>query len=238
MLIMNQVKMLEQSMENKKIPEGIGLKPYVATMTKNFFNKGLPKKEVADTVVAVLRDYDLGLRYEEYRWYEYSRNLCNTLEKKPELAKLKEYSSIPLYKSELDKILMAETDREKKVLAACYFVARYMDCDGWVNLKDGELFTLANIRVSQKMQDEILHSLKEQGLLTFSKKGLSLNSKVTLLPDDEVVMELYEFESIGNKFLGKFKPGFMQCECCGKVIKRRSNRQRYCKGCYKEIKET
>lgn len=42
-------------------------------------------------------------------------------------------------------------------------------------------------------------------------------------------------ENIKNNLMKKFNNKAIQCECCGKIIEARSNKQKFCEDCFKDI---
>ena len=54
----------------------------------------------------------------------------------------------------------------------------------------------------------------------------------------EIVYKVRDFNNLGNQYIGNFKKGYKQCECCGKRVKITNNRVKYCNSCYKRINES
>ena len=116
-----------------------------------------------------------------------------------------------------------------------FALARYMDCDGWINKKTSkgisEAFKLANVTLTSDKRNEMLHELYVNGYITLGKKVDNLNIKVQLDDSGEVVYKVKEFNNIGNQYIGNFKKGYKQCKCCGKKIKDTGNKKMYCEKC-------
>lgn len=114
-------------------------------------------------------------------------------------------------------------------------VARYMDCDGWINKKTSkdisELFRLANVNLTSDKRNELLHELYINGHISFGKKVDNLNIRVKLDDSGDVVYKITNFENVGNQYIGNFKRGYKQCKMCGKVIKNTGNKKMYCNKC-------
>ena len=126
-------------------------------------------------------------------------------------------------------------DRQKKLMFTFFALARYMDCDGWINKKTSkgisEAFKLANVTLTSDKRNEMLHELYVNGYITLGKKVDNLNIKVQLDDSGEVVYKVKEFNNIGNQYIGNFKKGYKQCKCCGKKIKDTGNKKMYCEKC-------
>ena len=131
-----------------------------------------------------------------------------------------------------------------KFMFTLFAIARYMDCEGWINKKDSkglsEVFKLANVTLSSDKKNELLHDLYSNGYIHFGKKVNNLNIKIDLGDtDDDIAYKVTKFENIGNQYIGNFKKGYKQCANpgCGRKIKITNNRKMYCSKCYKEINE-
>lgn len=63
-----------------------------------------------------------------------------------------------------------------------FAIARYMDCNGWINKKDSkglsEVFKLANVTLSSDKKNELLHDLYSNGYIYFGKKVNNLNIRI------------------------------------------------------------
>ena len=139
------------------------------------------------------------------------------------------------YDNEIKIISALPTDRQKKLMFTFLAVARYMDCDGWINKKTSkdisELFRLANVNLTSDKRNELLHELYINGHISFGKKVDNLNIRVKLDDSGDVVYKITNFENVGNQYIGNFKRGYKQCKMCGKVIKNTGNKKMYCNKC-------
>ncbi len=119
-----------------------------------------------------------------------------------------------------------------------FAVARYMDCEGWINKKTSkgisEIFKLANVTVTSQKRNELLHELYKNGYISFGKKIDNMNIKVTLDDSGEIAYKITNFINIGNQYIGNFKKGYKQCKKCGRIIKITGTNNQYCKRCIKE----
>lgn len=123
-----------------------------------------------------------------------------------------------------------------------YAIARYMNCNGWVNKKDfqgiTEVFKLANVSLTTEKKNELLYELHKNGYIYFGKEVDNLNIRVDMADDtDEIVYKIIDFSNLGNQYIGNFKEGYKQCANpgCGRKIKITNNRKMYCSKCYKEL---
>lgn len=107
--------------------------------------------------------------------------------------------------------------------------------NNWVCRSDKEIFALANIEMSAKNRHLTLHELEKTGLISFSNKINNLNIKVNCLCDGEPVLVINDFRNLGNQFLRYEGSPCIECATCGAVVKKNSNRMKYCPDCAKEI---
>lgn len=124
---------------------------------------------------------------------------------------------------------------------AKYWNAKLGSDSGWVNTKDTEIMSLANIRTSIKRQDRIYKQLKDLGLITLSKKVDCTNVKVNFCTDSEdVVMSVTDCRNLGNQYLMYIGEPYFVCAECGAVTKANNagvgRRQKYCHDCAAVVK--
>lgn len=139
----------------------------------------------------------------------------------------------------LDKV---QTKRLAFVLLclAKYWVAVNPELDGWVVNKDSEIMKLANVSTSAKRQSLMYFTLKELGLIQFSKKVDNTNVRVNFMDDGEPILEITDFRNLGYQYLMYHGGPYFVCENCGVVTKLSNveNRgcQKYCKECAPKVK--
>ena len=71
----------------------------------------------------------------------------------------RELEYVPIYEKELKVVESLPNDRQKKFMFTLFAIARYMDCEGWINKKDSkglsEVFKLANVTLSSDKKNEL-----------------------------------------------------------------------------------
>lgn len=238
-IVMNMTDYVSNMINDKKKPVDISLSATISLVVKYYVNKGeYNPKKIEELVTTALSNFDFSpYTIQEYILITKIKKSIKVVLSQPEQARFKEYQSISLYKAEYDIIETVKSIREKKFLATCYFIARYNDSNGWVNINSSEIFKLANIKATSKIQNSIIFNLKQSGLLTMSKNGSNLNIKVELKPEGKEVMKITKFENIGNLYIGNLKEGYKNCICCTKPFKVGANSRnaKYCKKCKAEV---
>lgn len=154
---------------------------------------------------------------------------------------------VPITKSELDRIASISGQRSsqaillKRLMFTMLCLAKYWNAvnesnNNWVNVKDREVFSLANIAVTTKRQSLMLNDLWTMGLIGFSRMVDNININVKIVDDKSPqVLFISDFRNLGNQYRMYLGEKYVQCQCCGLTIRRESNSQRYCPECAIEV---
>ena len=236
--ILDEKKYVEDIINSSILPEKMSVNSMIAYLTKYYYEKYNSTSDIIEAVCDQMNKFKIDIRYyQEYKCRLRVTRICNAISD-GKLDLLKEYKSIPLFKSEYDKIMSCDNDKEKKFLFTLYIVARYTDKYGWVYNQKNELFKLANISSTNKGYKEIVYNLLHKGLIKNTKKvddikiGVELGNSL-----EDIVFEIDDISNLGNKFMAHIKSGYKICDGinCGKLIKIKSNNQKYCSKCAKEM---
>lgn len=235
--ILNERKYVEDIIDSSALPEKMSVNSMITYLTKYFYNDHKSVNDVMNEVCEQMNKFNIDVRYyQEYKCRLRVRRIYNALHD-GKLDLLKEHDNIPLYKSEYNKIMSCENDKEKKFLFTLYIIARYTDRYGWVYNPKNELFKLANISSTTKGYKEIIYNLLHNGFIKDTKKVDDVKIGVDLADtSEEVVFEISKMSSLGNQFMAFIKDGYKLCECCDKLIKIKSKTKhpRYCNKCKQE----
>ena len=221
-------------MVSKKKPDDLSMGYFITLIAKYYLSDEIDVESLSKIVKEKLLEFDLE-NYQEYKYHNKIMKICTSLFDGSIDKNFREQEYIPIYENELKVIESLSNDRQKKLMFTFFALARYMDCDGWINKKTSkgisEAFKLANVTLTSDKRNEMLHELYVNGYITLGKKVDNLNIKVQLDDSDEVVYKVKEFNNIGNQYIGNFKKGYKQCKCCGKKIKDTGNKKMYCEKC-------
>ena len=152
---------------------------------------------------------------------------------------------ISVSKNEVEKIDSLEGKQIRRLAFTLLCLAKYWNIvtrkeDGWVNSKDNEIMSMANINTSIKRQSLMFGKLNELGMIQFSKKVDNTNVKVCFMEDGEEAIRIYDFRNLGYQYLMYHGEPYFTCENCGITTKvnDRGNRrrQKYCPECAAIIK--
>ena len=228
-------------MASKKKPDDLSMGYFITLIAKYYLPLLTDNKSLSDIVKKELLEFDLD-NYQEYKYHNKIMKICTSLFDGSIDKNFREQEYVPIYENELKLIESLPNDRQKKLMFTFFALARYMNCDGWINKKTSkgisEAFKLANVTLTSDKRNELLHELYVNGYINLGKKVDNLNIKVQLDDSGEIVYKVMDFNNLGNQYIGNFKKGYKQCECCGKRVKITNNRVKYCNSCYKRINES
>lgn len=221
-------------MVSKKKPDDLSIGYFIVLIAKYYLSDEIDAESLSKIVKEKLLEFDLE-NYQEYKYHNKIMKVCTSLCDGSIDKNFREQEYIPIYENELKVIESLPNDRQKKLMFTFFSLARYMDCDGWINKKTSkgisEAFKLANVTLTSDKRNELLHELYVNGYINLGKKVDNLNIKVQLDDSGEVVYKIKEFNNIGNQYIGNFKKGYKQCKCCGKKIRSTGNKKMYCEKC-------
>lgn len=184
----------------------------------------------------------MGKNYKNYNsatWEDIIEDISKKANKYP----LREIDYIEITKSEIDTIRNVCNIKYEKLLFTMLCYAKLYNKisdknNGWVNTDIKELFRVARVSVRYKNDKFLyLNDLETAGLISFSNKNDNLNLRVDFVDNDsETVLKIDDFRELGYEYLNYIGDGkFIRCECCKRLIRKKSNKQKYCTDCYKRI---
>ena len=221
-------------MASKKKPDDLSMGYFITLIAKYYLSDEIDVESLSKIVKEKLLEFDLE-NYQEYKYHNKIMKICTFLFDGSIDKNFREQEYVPIYENELKAIESLPNDRQKKLMFTFFALARYMDCDGWINKKTSkgisEAFKLANVTLTSDKRNELLHELYSNGYISLGKKVDNLNIKVQLDNSGEIVYKVMDFNNLGNQYIGNFKKGYKQCKCCGKKIKNTGNKKMYCEKC-------
>ncbi|MCM1120390.1 MAG: hypothetical protein NC543_13635 [bacterium] len=212
---------------------------FITLLAKYCYSSEMSAEQLSALIKEKLLLFDLD-NYQEYQYHHRISSICESLYDGSLDRTLHEREYIPIYEHELNLIHTLSNDRQKKLLFTFFAVARYMDCDGWINKKTSkdiaEVFALANVKLTSDKRNALLHELYTAGYIAFGKKVNNLNIRVLLDDSGAIAYKIRLFSNIGNQYIGHFKKGYKQCAnaLCGRAFKPTGANSRYCKYCARE----
>lgn len=240
MIIINEYEYVKHIIDSKIIPKDMSNKRLLVYIAKYFYDPDFSVDDYKNCIFEEMKKFALPINhYQEYKYDSYVTGLCAKLLSGEVSSQLRIINHVDVYCSELDIINRCENDKERKLLFTLYVLAKINGLDsGWVNNETRDLFSLANVTATTTDRALLIHKLYKKGLIKQNHKNDKLGYKVELgSADEKVAIRITSFENIGNQYIANFKPGWKMCEQCGKLVKIKGNRQKYCKRCYEKINE-
>lgn len=156
--------------------------------------------------------------------------------------------SIIITKPEIDKIDSLDGKQIRRLAFVLLCLSKYWNIvnshnDNWVNSKDNEIMAFANINTSIRRQCAMYATLRDIGLIQFSKKVDNTNVRVCFAEDGDVAMTITDLRNLGYQYLKYHGEPYFKCSNCGITTKitnpenkNSSWKQKYCRDCAVEIK--
>lgn len=235
-LIINEDKLLENCIEQKKLLNDITLNYFINLLIRK--NKNMDNKQLSKYILDIVLSMDLeeSADNQEYKLFEKIKR--NITKERNFDNQIRCVDYIPLYEKELEFIKELKTDREKKFIFTCIIIARLFNKNGWFNIPFKDLFKLANMSMKSEDMNKFIFGMKEKELIyePISNKNSSLH--IDFIEEGKEVIKVYEMKNLGNQILAELKPNYKQCVNCGKMIRIKSNEgrpQKYCDECSYKI---
>lgn len=156
---------------------------------------------------------------------------------------LVELDYVPVYRKELEICNNLEGIQMRRLMFTLICLARYgnmvsVSNNNWVNRQEKDILNLANLEVTVKRRSLMFNTLRDIGLIGFSRRVDNLNVNVKCLSIDaldELAVQVTDFRNLGYQYMRSTGTPSLECSVCGAVIPRKNNRQLYCRECAKEV---
>lgn len=216
-IVLNEKEYAENALRQKTL----GAKPFetMCRVAKYYMNEDIPKKEVRDKLDGFLLSCSPGASLPKW---------SDTLDYAIAAAGRQQFvveDHIPVTKSEFSVIRAVSGTQTQRLAFTLLCLAKYWKlvnpkADGWVNNADAEIMKIANINTSVKRQCAMYHTLRDEGLIRFSRKIDNTNVQVLFACDDEELFGVSDFRNLGYQymiFLGD--PRYTRCRRCGAAVR-------------------
>lgn len=164
-----------------------------------------------------------------------------TIERQVKKAKkysLIEIDFIPITKNELDTIKAINNKPQERLAFTLLCLAKFgnavnLQNNDWTNREDKEIFRMANIQVSVEKQSAMVNSLRNKGLIQYSRIVDNLNTNVLFIDNEsEVILEIEDFRNLGYEYALYCGEKFFKCENCGVLVRQNEkNNKKLCNEC-------
>lgn len=231
-IILNEREYAERMLSENELGE----KPFytLTTIAKYYLNQHFDRA----VIIGKLEDFILRCDPESNinKWSSSIETAIKRATKYP----LVEIDYIPVSSQELSTIKSAGRDTMQRLLFTLVVLAKYRNMvnqrnDNWVGIEDREIFRMANLQISVKEQSRLVFELREHGYVKYSGLVDNLNLQVLCLHGKDEALAVYDLRNLGNQWRRYQGQPCFECACCGRVYQRRSNAQKYCLECAREV---
>lgn len=232
-IVLNERACAEYALDNLSL----GAKPLetLGRVARYYYSEGYKKKEIGSLLEDFMLKCDPSINI--VKWQSTIDKLVNSSDK----FGLIDIPGVFITKDEMGKIRKVNGKLLQRLMFTMLCLAKYGNAiseanNNWVNRKDKDIFSLANITVTTKKQSLMINDLWNMGYIGYSRVVDNVNINVKIVNDDSSV-ELFvgDFRNLGNQYMRYCGEKYIECECCGKIVKEGHGRQKYCKECAIEI---
>ena len=234
-IILNEVEEAKRRIQTNEL----GDKPAKTIgLLARYYRKidGLSEKETIDLIDGFMRK-----NCEMYNPVKWKGTILKYVKgaKKYEMVQI---DSIGITQQELDTISSLGERRLRKLLFTLICLAKFYNkrsgtANDWVSTEYKDIFRMAHLFITQRVQTKLLSDLYNLGMISFGSKITNLNIHVNVIDhENESIWLIDDFRDLGNEYVFKTEGmDLMRCESCGLVIRRNRNVQKYCPNCAKKI---
>lgn len=150
---------------------------------------------------------------------------------------------IEITKPEIDRIRGINGKQCQRLAFTLLCLSKYWagvnaKSNGWVNNKDNEIMSMANINTSLKRQSALFGMLNSLGLIRYASRVDNINVQVCFAEGGEVVMRIDDFRNLGYQYNAYFDPdSYIKCRACGVMVSKRCANHKYCASCAIDIQK-
>lgn len=228
-IIMNEREWCEETLRNLKPGKRPG--ETLMRLARYYYSLGCSRKEI----IRQLEDFIIRCNPRDslFSWHKTVEKCAQRAGKRD----LIEVESVSITQAELDTIKQVGGKIKQRLLFTLLCLAKFSNAvnpqnHDWVNYAIRDVFSLANIKIGYKNQLLMLNELLTAGLMQLSKSLESTSLKLTWVDHDGgSVLEITDLRNIGNQYMKYIGEDYIECEICGLIVRRHSNRQIYCAEC-------
>lgn len=235
-IITNEVKVAEKILDGS-YGKPINKHTKIFTLAKYYLHH---KQETVDDTIYHIHNY-LRESSDKYIW-EMNDDYVSSVVKKAYQSPLIKIDSVEIYESEIEQIRKVKNLIKEKVLFS-YLVHAKINyqikelTNGWVRDSSKDIFYSVGINYTSKRRELIIKDLITDGYLTTTKSIDNTTKQVCFMAlTGKLSIEIDNFEQLGLQY--ESLTGIcevIECENCGKLIRRKNNKIRYCKDCAEYI---
>lgn len=211
-IILNEKSCAEYALDNLSLGE----KPVetLGRVARYYYSVGYKKKEIGSLLEDFMLKCDPTVNIVKWQ---------GTIDKQVSNAdkyELVELSGIEITQDEMDKIQQLNGKLLQRLMFTMLCLAKYGNAvnsknNNWVNKKDKEIFSLANISITTKRQSFMINDLWTMQYIGFSRVVDNININVKIINDSSpTVLYISDFRNLGNQYMKYCGEKYIECVCC------------------------
>lgn len=232
-IVLNERACAEHALESLCL----GSKPVetLGRVARYYFSMGYKKKEIGGLIEDFMLKCDPSINI--VKWQSTIDKLANMSDKYA----LFDIAGVSITLSEMEKIQSIDGKMLQRLMFTMLCLAKYGNAisptnNNWVNKKDKDIFSLANITATLKRQSLMINDLWTKQYIGYSRVVDNININVKIVDNESSeVLFVSDFRNLGNQYMRYCGEKFIDCQCCGKVVRQNKNVQKYCNECAVEI---
>ena len=196
---------------------------------------GYEKPQIEETLHRFMRENYAN--YHAVQWSAAIEHISSRADRRP----LLQANQIEITQEELASIRALASQPLERLCFTLLCLAKYAQLinpanDGWVTQKWSAIFRMAHVQAGKERQAAMLHTLWEKGLSAFSRGVDNLHIHVLFFrPASQTACALDDLREPGLFYLSLQGERIIRCACCGKLLKPKTNNQKYCPDCRAEM---
>lgn len=232
-IVLNERACAEHALESLCL----GSKPVetLGRVARYYFSMGYKKKEIGGLIEDFMLKCDPSINI--VKWQSTIDKLANMSDKYA----LFDIAGVSITQSEMEKIQSIDGKMLQRLMFTMLCLAKYGNAisptnNNWVNKKDKDIFSLANITATLKRQSLMINDLWTKQYIGYSRVVDNININVKIVDNESPeVLFVSDFRNLGNQYMRYCGEKFIECKCCGAVVREGHSKQMYCTECAVEI---
>ena len=197
-IVLNERACAEYALDNLSL----GAKPIetLGRVARYYYSIGYKKKDIGSLLEDFMLKCDPAINIVKWQT-AIDRQVSNA-----DKYELIDISGISITRAEIDKIQQIDGKLLQRLMFTMLCLAKYGNAvnpknNNWVNKKDKEIFSLANISLTTKRQSLMINDLWTMQYIGFSRVVDNININVKIIDDSSpTVLYISDFRNLGNQY--------------------------------------
>ena len=201
----------------------------LSILAKYYFHIGKAKNEVFDLLVKFCEEHMEN--FNKILYFDKLNNIVNTSKN----SRIKNIKFIGVNNNDMNIIESLPDIEQKKVLTSIIVLCKikHRTTGGkYVNVKYSTLSRMSHLRTTSKIR-EVLRSLVQANLINICING-AIEYLGDITDEDDYLFIVKDFDNIGLYLMNYINHKYIECEECGKMMRKKNNSNKFCNECAKK----